>query len=113
MYAQEPDVIRTRRVTAVAGADVAEGEMSAILTNERSRARLPTGTSKVIRDVIHLIRQVAGHDSTVLILGETGTGKSLFADESKDTATIESAAKRTADEIATQLQVKFNEQGWI
>jgi sigma-54 specific flagellar transcriptional regulator A len=53
--------------------------MSAIETTERSRARLPTGTSVAIRDVIDLIRQVANHDSTVLILGESGTGKEVAA----------------------------------
>ena len=41
-------------------------------TEERVRVRLPTGTSFAIRDVISLIRQVAEHDSTVLILGESG-----------------------------------------
>ena len=53
--------------------------MDAVTSNERSRARLPTGTSKAIRDVISLIRQVAEHDSTVLILGESGTGKEVAA----------------------------------
>jgi sigma-54 specific flagellar transcriptional regulator A len=53
--------------------------MSAVTTNDRSRARLPTGTSQAIRDVIGLIRQVADHDSTVLILGESGTGKEVAA----------------------------------
>jgi sigma-54 specific flagellar transcriptional regulator A len=53
--------------------------MSAVTTNERSRARLPTGTSQPIRDVTALIRQVADHDSTVLILGESGTGKEVAA----------------------------------
>ena len=43
------------------------------------RTRLPTGTSTLIRDVISLIRQVAGHDSTVLVLGESGTGKEVCA----------------------------------
>jgi len=43
------------------------------------RVRLPTGTSFAIRDVISLIRQVAEHDSTVLILGESGTGKEVAA----------------------------------
>jgi sigma-54 specific flagellar transcriptional regulator A len=43
------------------------------------RARLPTGTSAPIREVISLIRQVAGHDSTVLVLGESGTGKEVCA----------------------------------
>ena len=46
---------------------------------ERSRVRLPTGTSGPVRDVIALIRQVAEHDSTVLILGESGTGKEVAA----------------------------------
>jgi sigma-54 specific flagellar transcriptional regulator A len=46
---------------------------------ERVRVRLPTGTSFAIRDVISLIRQVAEHDSTVLILGESGTGKEVAA----------------------------------
>ncbi len=47
--------------------------------DERSRVRLPTGTSPAIRGVIALIRQVAEHDSTVLILGESGTGKEVVA----------------------------------
>jgi len=42
-------------------------------------ARLPTGASRPIRDVVDLIRQVAGFDSTVLILGESGTGKEVAA----------------------------------
>jgi sigma-54 specific flagellar transcriptional regulator A len=46
---------------------------------EERRVRLPTGTSTLIRDVICLIRQVAGHDSTVLVLGESGTGKEVCA----------------------------------
>jgi sigma-54 specific flagellar transcriptional regulator A len=54
-------------------------EMSAVTGIDRSRARLPTGTSRAIRDVIALIRQVADHDSTVLILGESGTGKEVAA----------------------------------
>jgi len=54
-------------------------QMNAVPTNERSRARLPTGTSQAIRDVIALIKQVAEHDSTVLILGESGTGKEVAA----------------------------------
>jgi len=47
--------------------------------DERARARLPTGASAAIRDVIALIRQVAEHESTVLILGESGTGKEVVA----------------------------------
>jgi sigma-54 specific flagellar transcriptional regulator A len=50
-----------------------------LTTLDDRRARLPTGTSVLIRDVISLIRQVAGHDSTVLVLGESGTGKEVCA----------------------------------
>jgi len=75
MHAQESVVVRAKSVTAGSGAV----EMSAVTLNERSRARLPTGTSHAIRDVIGLIRQVADHDSTVLILGESGTGKEVAA----------------------------------
>jgi len=53
--------------------------LSAVEALERSRARLPTGTSAAIREVIALVRQVASHDSTVLILGESGTGKEVAA----------------------------------
>ena len=42
-------------------------------------ARLPSGTSPAIRAVSALIRQVAGFDSTVLVLGESGTGKEVAA----------------------------------
>ena len=52
---------------------------SSVRVDERQRVRLPTGTSAPIRDVIALIRQVAEHDSTVLILGESGTGKEVCA----------------------------------
>jgi sigma-54 specific flagellar transcriptional regulator A len=42
-------------------------------------ARFLTGNSAAIREVNALIRQVAAHDSTVLILGESGTGKEVAA----------------------------------
>ena len=40
---------------------------------------MPTGSSSAVREVSVLIRQVAAHDSSVLILGESGTGKELAA----------------------------------
>jgi sigma-54 dependent transcriptional regulator, flagellar regulatory protein len=49
------------------------------LTAFAASARLPTGNSPAIREVIGLIRQVAAHESTVLILGESGTGKEVAA----------------------------------
>jgi sigma-54 specific flagellar transcriptional regulator A len=42
-------------------------------------ARMPSGNSQAIRNVAALIRQVAAHDSTVLVLGESGTGKEVTA----------------------------------
>jgi sigma-54 dependent transcriptional regulator, flagellar regulatory protein len=66
-------------------ADRAQGSDSAAIgrpgakNDERARVRLPTGTSFAIRGVIGLIRQVAEHESTVLILGESGTGKEVVA----------------------------------
>lgn len=37
------------------------------------------GNSKVIKDTVELARRVAVTDTTVLLLGETGTGKEVFA----------------------------------
>jgi sigma-54 dependent transcriptional regulator, flagellar regulatory protein len=58
-----------------------EAERAPLATRsaERSQARLPTGVSRAISDVISLIRMVSGYDSTVLILGESGTGKEIAA----------------------------------
>ncbi len=46
---------------------------------EAGNVTMPTGTSAAIREVTRLIRQVAAHDSSVLILGESGTGKEVAA----------------------------------
>jgi sigma-54 dependent transcriptional regulator, flagellar regulatory protein len=65
--------------TETALVPAAERDEARARLEERSRVRLPTGTSPAIRGVIALIRQVAEHDSTVLILGESGTGKEVIA----------------------------------
>jgi len=75
MHAQELATVARISVTDGTGAQ----SLNAIETNERARVRLPTGSSPAIREVISLIRQVADHDSTVLILGESGTGKEVGA----------------------------------
>jgi len=64
-----PALLRSETDTGFAG----------IASLDDRRVRLPTGTFVLIRDVISLIRQVAGHDSTVLVLGESGTGKEVCA----------------------------------
>jgi len=40
---------------------------------------MPTVRLPAIRETINLIRQVAAHDSSVLVLGESGTGKEVVA----------------------------------
>ena len=66
-------------VLGMPGKEVGEERAAGARAEERPRVRLPTGTSAAIREVIALIRQVAEHDSTVLILGESGTGKEVVA----------------------------------
>jgi sigma-54 dependent transcriptional regulator, flagellar regulatory protein len=56
-----------------------EARVRALEAPDERRVRMPTGTSIPIRDVVSLIRQVAAHDSTVLVLGESGTGKEVAA----------------------------------
>jgi len=64
---------------APGGATRSEGLPSSSIEADERRVRMPTGFSIPIRDVIALIRQVAGYDSTVLVLGESGTGKEVAA----------------------------------
>jgi sigma-54 specific flagellar transcriptional regulator A len=52
---------------------------SEAIIEEAGPVRMPTGTSPAVRDVVRLIRQVAAHDSSVLIMGESGTGKEVVA----------------------------------
>ncbi len=60
-------------------ASVGDESASGDVTAAAAAARLPTGNSSAVREIIALIRQVAAHDSTVLILGESGTGKEVAA----------------------------------
>jgi len=46
---------------------------------ETSNVTMPSGASSTIREVNRLIRQVAAHGSSVLILGESGSGKEVVA----------------------------------
>jgi sigma-54 dependent transcriptional regulator, flagellar regulatory protein len=55
----------------------AKGVLEGVLTEEG--VRLPSGSSSAVRGIGTLIRQVAGHDCTVLVLGESGTGKEVAA----------------------------------
>ena len=48
-------------------------------TTDSKPSRMLSGNSLAIRRITTLIRQVAAHDSTVLLLGESGTGKEVAA----------------------------------
>jgi sigma-54 specific flagellar transcriptional regulator A len=52
---------------------------AAAVFEEASHVTMPTGKSSAMQAVVQLIRQVAAHDSSVLILGDSGTGKELAA----------------------------------
>ncbi|MHB8811836.1 MAG: sigma-54 interaction domain-containing protein [Steroidobacteraceae bacterium] len=56
-----------------------EGAAPEITAISPDAARFLTGHSPAIREANALIRQVAAHDSTVLVLGESGTGKEVAA----------------------------------
>jgi PAS domain S-box-containing protein len=47
--------------------------------HERFGTHAVVGTSDAVQRVLEQVRQVAATDSTVLLVGETGTGKELFA----------------------------------
>ena len=61
--------------------DQLQAENVYLRQEERDRLRLTRviGQSAAVRRVLEQVRQVAATDSTVLLLGETGTGKELFA----------------------------------
>jgi sigma-54 specific flagellar transcriptional regulator A len=68
-------MIRAERLRSAVHSNTAESEIAP----GETAARLPSGTSSLIQRTGALIRQVAQHDSTVLVLGESGTGKEVAA----------------------------------
>jgi len=70
-------MVRAERLVSAVAANSNTAAASSV-ANETA-ARMPSGTSQAIRRIGALIRQVAEHDSTVLVLGESGTGKEVAA----------------------------------
>jgi sigma-54 dependent transcriptional regulator, flagellar regulatory protein len=70
-------MIRAERL--VSAASMNSNTAAATTAADETAARLPSGTSELIQRTGALIRQVAQHDSTVLVLGESGTGKEVAA----------------------------------
>ena len=56
----------------------AYGQISLALENETNFNQI-VGNSPALQRVLELVKKVAPYDSTVLLIGETGTGKELFA----------------------------------
>jgi transcriptional regulator with GAF, ATPase, and Fis domain len=77
----EPQDTEVRDAGAVA---TAEPDAPVVTECERSfaAAELPgmIGSSHAMRHVYQMVRMVAGRDTTVLVTGETGTGKELVAE---------------------------------
>jgi len=59
--------------------DTSEVEDLREILNEKSEFGGMIGQTKIMQDVFQLVRDLAGVDATVLIHGETGTGKELVA----------------------------------
>ncbi len=74
---REEDIPGFRESDAVTAAAAAESPFS-----ERSTDALPgmIGSSRGMQQVYALVRMVASRDTTVLVTGETGTGKELVAE---------------------------------
>src|SRR5262249_24136791 len=76
-----PQTIGEESLTSLAGVDLTVGQS---ISATESVNHLPNfsgivGQSIILRQVLQLVEIVAQSDSTVLLLGETGTGKELIA----------------------------------
>jgi sigma-54 specific flagellar transcriptional regulator A len=69
--------VKQRRLSAVL--NQARNVRSGHPTQPGAHRFRPSGSSRPMRDVHHLIEQVAPFDTNVLVLGESGTGKEMVA----------------------------------
>lgn len=61
---------------------VSANRKAAIKIKEKSKNRFDTviGNTPIIKEAVELAKKIAASDASVLLLGETGTGKEVFAD---------------------------------
>jgi PAS domain S-box-containing protein len=85
---QRDEALRTALAEVERLKDELQAE-NASLREARAWARSPkiVGQSAAVRRVMELIHQVSATDSTVLLVGETGTGKELFASQIHELST--------------------------
>ncbi len=75
------DLVNVDGIASRDGRGSREGEMYPRLQKERSNLRGMVGNSEPMQRAYELARMVAARDTTVLVTGESGTGKDLVAQE--------------------------------
>src|SRR5882762_1625579 len=106
----EPDKerVRARRFSVGAIQRFASGDQPPY---ER-RFEQVIGNSPALESVLEQVERVAPTDSTVLIQGETGTGKELIAHAIHNLSSLSSTAKRTVAQFSRMIERPHRAKDW-